>query len=150
MDSLAANKLALEQHNIRKEALHEILDNTDHIEVVNWGETNDTDSHEFVELILGALGSAVFQYTIVPGLKFIAEELGKQAVDQGTSELVKWIVSKLRPKQEKKEILDYVINLPNGVSFSVDPPDTSASITFYYPDYQTQEYIYRVQDEQQG
>jgi hypothetical protein len=119
---------ALELHNQRSEALHDVLDNEKSIEVLDWGATNDSQSHEFVELILGALGSAVVTYAVVPGLKYVGEKLAEKAVDQATSEVAMWLISKLRPKQESKKILDFEIRLPDGTYIHVDPPDRYADI----------------------
>src|SRR2546429_7702673 len=63
--------LALELHNRRKSALHDVLDGEKSIEVLDWGHTDDKQSHELVELILISLAPAVFTYAIVPGLKYV-------------------------------------------------------------------------------
>jgi len=65
---------------------------------------------------------------VVPGLKCLGQKLAEKAVDEATSELVKAVVSWLRPKQESKEILDLVITLPDKTVIRVDPPDRSATI----------------------
>jgi len=113
---------ALELHNRRKLALHDVLDGEKSIEV-RWGDTDDKQSHELVELILIPLSSAVFIYTIVPGLKYVGEKLAEKAIDYGASETAKWLISKLRPQQESKKILNFGITLPDGTNIIVDPPD---------------------------
>ncbi len=125
---------ALELHNRRRAALHDVLDNEKSIEVFTWGDTDDSRSHEFVEITLGAVVSAVFTYAIVPGLKYVAEKLAEKAVDQATSEVAKWLISKLRPKQASKEILDFQIRLPDGTHITVDPPDRYAEIRIAFAD----------------
>jgi hypothetical protein len=119
---------ALELHNQRREALHDVLDNEKSIEVLDWGNTDDSRPHEFVELILGLLGSTVVTYAVVPGLKYVGEKLAEKLVDQGTSEVAKWLISKLRPAQVSKKILDFEIRLPDGTQIHVDPPDRNADI----------------------
>jgi hypothetical protein len=119
---------ALELHNRRRAALHEAFEGKS-LMVVAWGETDDTRPHEFVELALGAAASAVFSYAIVPGIKFLGDKLAEAAVDHATSEAVKAVVSWLRPKQEEKRLLDFVISLPDGTRINVDPPDRTATIT---------------------
>jgi hypothetical protein len=42
---------------------------------------------------------------------------------------VKAVVSWLRPKQQEKKLLDFVISLPDGTRINVDPPDRAATIT---------------------
>lgn len=128
------SKIALELHNKRKIALEEVFEQTEPLEVKNWGQTKDEKSHEFVEIILGVVSTTVFNYAIVPGLKFIGEKLVEKAIDEATSESVKWIISKLRPKQVAKKILDFHIELPDGTKIFVDPPDRGASIKIHFKD----------------
>ena len=125
---------ALELHNRRKAALHDVLDNQQLIQVVDWGNTDDTEPHEFVEITLGALASAAFTYAIVPGLQYVGEQLAKKVADQITSETAKWLLSKFMPKQESKQILDFQISLPDGTSIHVDPPDRNAEIRISFAD----------------
>jgi hypothetical protein len=125
---------ALELHNRRKSALHSVLDHEEGVRVLDWGETNDTSPHEFVEVSVVAVASLVLNYAIVPGLKYVGEKLAEKAVDESASELVKWLISKLKLKQEAKEILDFHITLPNGTHIRVDPPDGGATITVTFSD----------------
>lgn len=90
-----------------------MFDSKKSVEVVDWGQTDDTRPHEFVEIVLGAVAVQVFQYAVVPGLKFLGEKLAEKAVDEAASELVKAVVSWLRGPQEAKEVLDLVITLPD-------------------------------------
>lgn len=52
---------ALELHNRRKDALHSVLDGDRTIRVMDWGDTDDSHPHEYVEAALGAAATAVFQ-----------------------------------------------------------------------------------------
>jgi hypothetical protein len=122
----------LELHNRRKEALHEVFSVEKSVLVLDWGQTDDTKSHEYVELLIGAVATPAFQYLIVPGLKFIGQKLAEKAVDEATSELVKAVVARFRPKQEEKKILDFSITLPDKTIISVDPPDRNATITIQF------------------
>jgi hypothetical protein len=74
----------------------------------------------------------VFSYAIVPGIKVLSKRLAEAAVDHATSEAIKAVVSWLRPKQEDKKVLDFVISLPDGTRISVDPPDRAATITLSF------------------
>ena len=123
---------ALELHNQRKDALHAVFDSDPAIRVVDWGDTDDTRAHEFVEIALGAAATAVFRYVIVPGIKWLGTKLAEKAIDTALGELAKVIVAKLRPKQEAKELLDFTIKLPDGTQIAVDPPDRRATITIYF------------------
>jgi hypothetical protein len=136
-------KYSLELHNIRKNALHEVFDTTkDQVSVSDWGQTDDTQSHELVELVLGVVGSAAFQYVVVPGIQFLANKLAEKLIDEASSELAKWIVSKLHTKQKSKEIFDYFFTLKDGTIITVDPPDTAAKITIQFKNGETESFNY--------
>ncbi len=142
---------ALELHIRRKDALHEVFDSDPVIRVTDWGETDDTNSHEFVEVALGAAATAVLQYAIVPGVKWLGSKLAEKAIDTALSELAKVIVAKLRPKQEAKELLDFIIKLPDGTEIAVDPPDRFATITINFADGSVQSLEYsKSSDENAG
>jgi hypothetical protein len=121
--------LALELHRRRAEALQDVFSNFEGAEVLDWGLTHDNVDHEFVELILGTLGAASFNYVIVPGLEFVGKKLLDAGVDTVVGEFVKAFISRVRPKQEAKQILDFEITLPDGTTVAVDPPDRNASVT---------------------
>ena len=111
---------ALELHIRRKDALHAVLDSDSTILVANWGDTDDSRSHEYVEIVLGAAATAVFQYVIVPGVKWLGLRLAEKAVDTAIGELAKAVVAKLRPKQESKQLLDFTIKFADGVLKSLE------------------------------
>jgi hypothetical protein len=119
---------ALELHNRRKVALHEILDNQEMIEVTNWGLTDDFNPHEYVEIALSLVTWTAAHLTTA-WLQKVGEKLAEKAIDEGTSSFVKWIIGKLVKKQKKKEILDFNIHLKNGTIIHVDPPDRDSKIT---------------------
>ena len=134
---------ALELHDRRRDALHDAFDGDPVIRVTNWGETDDSRPHEVVEVALGAAATAVFQYAIVPGVKWLGQKLAEKAVDTALGELAKTVVAKLRPKQEAKELLDIVIKLPDGTKVAVDPPDRYATITITFKDKSVQSLQYK-------
>jgi hypothetical protein len=125
---------ALELHNRRKDALHGVFDGDPILQVTDWGETDDSHPHEYVEILLGAAATAVFQYAIVPGIKWLGLKLAEKAVDTALSELAKVVVAKLRPKQEAKQLLDFIIRLPDGTRIAIDPPDRYATIRIDFAD----------------
>lgn len=142
---------ALELHNRRRVALHEVFETTTSLAVVDWGETDDAKAHELVELVLVVAGSAaVFNYAIVPGLKFLGANLTKAAVDHAASETVKAIVSCLRPKQEEKKILDFEIRLSDGTTIQVDPPDRAATIKVSFANGRVESVTYTQVDSEAG
>lgn len=119
---------AHELHDRRKTALHEVLDRETNVKVTDWGLTDDFKAHESVEIMLEAVASA-FTIAVEPGLRYVAVILAEKAVDAACAEIAKWLIAKLRPKQESKEILDFQINLPDGNSIQVYPQDEDAEIT---------------------
>jgi len=141
---------ALELHIRRKDALHAALGGDSGIRVVDWGEANDSRPHEYVEVVLGAAASAVFQYVIVPGVKWLGIKLAEKAVDTALSEIAKVIVARLRPKQESKQLLDFRIQFPDGTVISVDPPDRLARITINFANGTVQSLDYLKSDTPEG
>jgi len=123
---------ALELHNLRKDALHAVFDGDRAIEVKDWGDTDDSVPHEYVEVVVGAAATAIFKYALVPGVKWLGTKLAEKAIDTALGELAKAIVAKLRPAQETKKLLDFTIKLPDGTWIAVDPPDGRATITINF------------------
>jgi len=98
-----------------------VFDKSD-VTVFDWGQTDDKLSHEYVELVIAA-GYAILKYVITPGLKLLGEKLAEKAVEEASSNIVRWVVSKLRPAQEREEVLDFHIDLADGTHIRVDPPE---------------------------
>lgn len=122
---------ALELHNRRKRALHDALEEVSDWDI-NWGETDDTKPHEWVELFITILSIPQVQAVAVPAITFIGGIIVKSGLDTATSETVEKLIAKLWKKQQKKEILDYVVTLPNGSEVYVDPQDDDAEITVQF------------------
>ena len=120
---------ALELHNRRKRALHDVLEEEPAWRIEDWGETDDAKPHELVELIIVVLSSPQFQAVAMPAITLVGGIVLKSALDTATSEAVKKLIAKLWSKQQNKEILDYQINLPDGTSIRVYPEDDDAEIT---------------------
>ncbi|WP_299313568.1 hypothetical protein [uncultured Aquimarina sp.] len=76
----------------------------------------------------------VFNYAFVPGLKYLGEKLAEKLVDDVITNSVKWIISKLRPKQKSKELLNFQITLPDGTSIYVYPLEGNGSISIHFKD----------------
>jgi hypothetical protein len=119
---------ALELHNRRKEALHEILDQQELVKVESWGDTNDEESHELITIILSAAASALTPI-VIAGLQEVGKKLAEKAVDETTSSVVKWVISKFSKKQKEKKLLDFTIILKDGKSIHVDTPENITKIT---------------------
>src|SRR4029453_3085455 len=111
---------ALDLHNMRKHALHKALDNQSGVVVMDWGQTDDSQPHELVTLILGAAGAAFVTGVVVPAAHYIGQKLAEKAVDEGTSTLMKWIATKLVPQQQAKRLLDFTVTSPDGTTVRCD------------------------------
>lgn len=125
---------ALELHNFRKEALHDILDDQEVVEIIDWGQTDDTSSHEYVELVLNIIGTTILAPVILTGLKELGKKLAGKAIDETTSEFVKWIISKFVKNQKEQKIQDFHIRLKDGTAIRIDPPDWTSQITVTFSD----------------
>lgn len=134
---------AFELHLRRKEALHAALDADPAIQVVDWGQTDDSRPHELVTIALSAAATAVFHYAIVPGIEWLGQKLAEKAVDTTLDEFAKSVVAKLRPKQEAKQLLDFRIILPDGTTVRVDPPDREAAMIIHFADGSVQSLEYQ-------
>jgi len=124
---------ALELHRRRRDALHSALGSDPDLQVVDWGQTDDFCSHEYVELLVASV-APTFHYLAVPGLIWLGGKLAEKLVDATLSEFVKSIIAKLSPRQQSKEIQDFHINLPDGTSLRLDPPDMGGSLSVYFVD----------------
>jgi hypothetical protein len=120
---------ALELHDRRKMALHEALEGVDVWSITSWGDTDHSRPHEFVELFLALAASAQFKALAVPALTFVGGLLVKEGVKAATAEAVKTLIARLRPKQQEKKILDFLIRLPDGTHIRCDPEASDVRIT---------------------
>jgi hypothetical protein len=118
---------AVELHERRKHALHEILDNNPDYMVVDWGNTNTPESHELVALSVWV--AATVAPVVLPALKFVGELLVKTAVETATSEGVKGLIPEIHKKQEAKQIADVTITLEDGHTIRMDPPEQGNKLT---------------------
>jgi hypothetical protein len=126
---------AVELHNRRRNALHDVLDGEDTINVLDWGLTDNDHPQEFVEIILSVTSSIVFDYPVdKPGLNEIALRLRKRAIKPKMLDLIKWLILKLKPKQVSQEILDFQIRLPDGTRIDVHPPNKGGQVRMKYAD----------------
>ena len=102
-------------------------------QVLAWdGTCDEKETHELVELAV-VVGAAAVKYVIVPGAVLLAEKLIDVGVEKSLSEMVKAIFSRLRPKQEAKEILDFHITLPDGTYIDVRAPEQESTISITTP-----------------
>jgi hypothetical protein len=120
---------ALESHYQRRDALLDVLGGVDGWKVKDWGDTDDSEAHEYVELILAVLENPQFQTIAVLALTNIGNILATAAVQTAVSEAVKNLIARLSTKQKQKKIAAYYITLPEGHSIHCDPKVEDAAIT---------------------
>src|SRR5262249_32737898 len=99
---------AKELHRLRAVSLHDIFDSVPGAKVVDWGATDASEPHEFVELLL-SFTQWVMQPTHLHAASATALEIGKllgtAAVGESVKEGVKWLFEKCRKKQQAREIM---------------------------------------------
>lgn len=110
---------AFELHLLRKKALHEALGNVDGWNV-DWGEVDDTKSHELAELFVWVVSNPhVVQTAIISGLTWAGTEFAKDAISEFAKQTVTAVLSPLIKKQEEGSILNFYLRLPGGILFHV-------------------------------
>jgi hypothetical protein len=123
-------KVALQLHNIRKQSLHDVFDNQKELDVIDWGQTDDSQPHEFVSIAIGIGATALTNYALIPAAKFVFEKIADKAIDNVLEKAVSWILSKFKKKQEENKIGRFEIRLPNGTVLFVDKPEQGGKIKF--------------------
>jgi hypothetical protein len=106
-------EIILKNHKLRRDALHDAFDN-DEAEVTDWGLTNDDNPHEYVEIILSIAGPALARHVVLPAVRMLFEKIAEKAVDTFAEKAVSWIIAKLKPTYEKKQIAETIVMLPDG------------------------------------
>jgi len=124
------NEVALQLHNNRKQALHDVFDNQTDIEVNDWGQTDDSDPHEFVAIAVGIGATALTNHVLIPAAKYIFEKIADKAIDTVFEKSISWILSKFKKKQEENKIGEFHIRLPNGTELVVTNPKAGHKIKF--------------------
>jgi hypothetical protein len=127
------SEFAWELHRRRRRALEDAFGADSGFQVLAWDGTRDEkQTHEFVELAV-AVSAAAVKYVIVPGARLLAEKLIELGVEKSASEMVKAIFSRLRPKQEAEDILDFHITLPDGTYIDSRAPEEGSTISITTP-----------------
>ena len=134
---------AISLHERRRNALHTVLDPIPTLLVKDWGQTDDRSPHEFIELVLAVTDGAILDVIAGPGLKWLGDQLAALAVDAAALEAARFLIAKLRPKQQSRELLDFVITLPDGTTVRCDPPGQDATVTVMFASGAKASAIYR-------
>ncbi len=120
-----------EFHELRSSALHGALDDSPLWRVNDWGNTDDDEPHEFVEIVVALVSSPAFQAVALPALGYIGGRLAEAALEATVLEPFKEFIGRLIGRQKKKELLDFQVSLPDGTRIQVDPGDTDSRITIH-------------------
>ena len=111
---------ALRLHQVRAHALHDALNGGAGLQVSDWGDTDDTKAHEFVELIILAASNPAVQAAAIPALKAVGTVILKAALGAGVAETAKLLFARLAPKQKEKKIDSFSVTLPDGTTIFSD------------------------------
>jgi len=109
---------AFELHLLRKEALHEALGSVDGWKV-NWGDADDTKSHELAELLISVVSNPHFQTAAIAAITWAGAEFAKAAISEFAKKAANAVIEPLIKKQKEGKILDFMMRLPGGVMISV-------------------------------
>jgi len=127
--------LALELHNRRKEFLHEFFDGNSSWQVEDWGATDDSKSHEYVELITYIIQLASdphVQAVAVPALVFVAEIISN-AAGSLVAKGVEAIFAPFRKAQTEQKIQEVDIITKDQTRITLSPIDDDADIIITLP-----------------
>ncbi len=109
---------AFELHLLRKQALHEALAGVDSWRV-NWGDADDTTSHELAELLIYVTSNPHVHTAVIAGITWAGAELGKAAISEFAKQSVSAVLSRLIPKQKEGKILNFSLRIPGGINVHV-------------------------------
>jgi len=118
---------ALELHERRRLALHEALDKQPDLRVMEWGQTDDEEPHEFVELVVAILATPAATAVAKSAFDWLTDQI-KDAVGGVVVDGVKGLIKRLLPQQKRQRILDFNVTLPNGTVVTVYPHDDHSEI----------------------
>lgn len=121
-----------ERHVARQHALHEALTPNQGFEVTNWGATDDTQPHEFVEIVaLVAPVAASAAWTVI---QWLGKKLIEKAVDEGVAHGFQAIVTRLRGAQDAEKIQDFFAVAHDGTRVEVFPSALGGRVTITFAD----------------
>ena len=95
--------------------------------VESWGDTKDTEPHEFVELIVEIVSTPVVQVAAVPALAFLGGVLS-DVFKSLVVDAVKDLVVKFKDRGVRRDISDVSITLPDGSLITIRGTDIQLSL----------------------
>lgn len=124
----AVEETTLRSHERRKQALHEIFDQQTGVLVADWGRTDDTEPHEYVELVLEIVSRPEVVAAALPVVVYIGG-IVSNAAGSLLADAVKALLPKLRAKQQEKDVQSVHIFVPGGIRLIIVPQGTGARVT---------------------
>jgi hypothetical protein len=115
---------AVELHNRRKNALHELLDDDPLWRKEDWGLTNDSKAHEYVDLQLHLRPHDVeISENVVkkPSLAYLGDVLTSSALEPALVQAVKALIVRLQSQLLEEKYSDLCIMMPHDVQISFRP-----------------------------
>ena len=109
--------LAQQAHKKRRKALEEDL-GVSGLRVLAWGDTKDQRPHENVQLVIEFVSSPAVQTGALAALTFIGGTISK-ACSSVVADGLKYVIGKLIARMRSKEIENFSIQAPGGVSINV-------------------------------
>jgi hypothetical protein len=123
---------AQERHVARQQALHEALTHDEGFEVASWGATDDTQPHEFVEVV--ALVTPVAAAAAWTVIQWLGKKLVEKAVDEGIAHGFQALVTRLRGAQDSKKVQDFFAVAHDGTRVEVFPSALGGQVTITFAD----------------
>lgn len=120
----------LKLHQIRGQALHEILDDQPGLEVIHWGDTHDTSPHEWVEVLIEFSETLLNDLVILPTVKYMIEEMTGVPIDENIKKAVSWFLTITKRKQDENKIAESQFTLPNKAVVKKEKPEDGGKIGY--------------------
>ena len=114
---------AIETHRLRAAALHDIFDSAPGATVRDWGKTDDSESHEVVELVVGFVQWATQpQQLAAAGTAAVAigKFLAATVVGEVAKEGVIWLYGRLRKKQQDGQIQNASVSVTPTINIAIN------------------------------
>ena len=101
------NTLSLERHQARAAALRAEFTQDDDVQVLDWGDNDDPQPHEFVELLVEVVSSPAVQAAVTSVITWIGMKLAEKAVDEAITAGFKTLARRIfRTQRSDKRVSD--------------------------------------------
>jgi hypothetical protein len=111
---------ALELHNRRKEALHEVLDDHAEWKVEKWGLTDDEKPHEDVDLVVSLVTNPHVHAAVLSGVNWVSAELARDVLGAAVAMALDKLFKHFAQKQREQKLQSASAKLPDGTEVALD------------------------------